>query len=743
MSRIDQETVNRILDTADIVDVVSDFVKLKRRGANFIGLCPFHNERTPSFSVSKAKGLCKCFSCGKGGSAVGFIMELEQMSYVEALKYLARKYNIEIKERELTDAERQAASERESMLAINQFALDHFHQNLTSNPDGVAIGLSYFRERGISDAAIERFKLGYSLEANSELYDTATSQGYNERFLLETGLCSRNDRGKIYDRFRGRVMYPVFSVSGKVVAFGGRTLRNDKAVAKYVNSPESIIYSKSNELYGLYQAKQSIVRKNKCILVEGYMDVISMSQSGIENIVASSGTSLTEGQIRLLHRFTDNVTVIYDSDPAGIKASLRGIDLLLAEGMNIKVLLLPDGDDPDSFAQSHTLTEVEEYIEANETDFIRFKTRILLDGAENDPIKRASVITDIVRSIACIPDVIARTVYIAECSRLLQIDETILKLEVNKAINQRAENPSKAYDHTPSVPSTPHPVDYTPASVAAPSQPGVPSTTQGSNTTARHAAIDSPASRLLASCERELLRYVLKYGAVDFCEVLDDAGNTSFIKLIDYISEELSADEITFSVPLYDRCFRAAQELYSTSWNTDSSVAMTDVAAAVEKIRAEGLASIRATAVDLSDIKQQELSLEERCNNYYADQMAQFSTDYIELRLASSPDDEIRRLTTDLVSERHHLSKLHTKFTRLETERDKLIDLAPKAIGALKDAHLALMLKQERDSLSMLDPGAPDYQERVTECMRNIDSFTRMRMELARNLGERVIMPRR
>ncbi|MDE5635757.1 MAG: DNA primase, partial [Muribaculaceae bacterium] len=340
-----------------------------------------------------------------------------QMTYAEALRYLAKKYNIEIKEKELTDAERQAETERESMLAINQFALNEFEKNLTENPDGVAIGLSYFRERGINDMAIKRFHLGYSLDSRNALYDAALKQGYNEKYLIDTGLCIKNDRGQVYDRFKGRVIYPVFGVSGKVVAFGGRTLRSDKAVAKYVNSPESTIYSKSNELYGLYQAKQSIVKKNKCILVEGYMDVISMSQSGIENVVASSGTSLTDGQIRLIHRFTENVTVIYDSDPAGIKASLRGIDMLLSEGMKIKVLLLPEGEDPDSFAQSHTTEEVAAYMEENETDFIRFTTRILLEGAENDPIKRAAVITDIVKSIACIPDNIARTVYIGECSR--------------------------------------------------------------------------------------------------------------------------------------------------------------------------------------------------------------------------------------------------------------------------------------------------------------------------------------
>ncbi len=318
MNKIDRETVQRILDTADIVDVVSDFVSLKRRGANYIGLCPFHNERTPSFSVSKSKGICKCFSCGKGGSPVNFIMEIEQLSYQEALRYLAKKYNIEIVEHELSEQEREEETQRESMLAINTFAMQHFEHNLSDTADGREIGLAYFRKRGINDAMISRFHLGYSLEQGNNLHDEAIAKGYDEKYLIDTGLCIASDNNRVYDRFKGRVIYPVHSISGKVVAFGGRTLRSDKTVAKYVNSPESIIYSKSRELYGLYQAKHAIAKKNKCILVEGYMDVISMHQSGVENVVASSGTSLTEGQIRLIHRFTDNVTVIYDSDAAGI-----------------------------------------------------------------------------------------------------------------------------------------------------------------------------------------------------------------------------------------------------------------------------------------------------------------------------------------------------------------------------------------------------------------------------------------
>ena len=427
---IDRETVQKIIDTADIVEVVSDFVHLQRRGANYIGLCPFHNERTPSFSVSRAKGICKCFSCGKGGSPVNFIMEHEQLGYWEALKYLARKYHIEVQERELTDAERAEQDARQGMMGVNEFAMEHFRSNLTDTPDGREIGLAYFRERGINDWAMERFKLGYSLEGRDTLYKAASEKGYSEKYLVDTGLCVRSDRGTVYDRFKGRVMYPIFTISGKVVGFGGRTLKTDKTVAKYVNSPESIIYSKKNELYGLYQAKSAIVKNDKCMHVAGYLDVRALHQCGVEDEVAASGTSLTPGPIRLIHRFTQNVTVIYDSDPAGIKASLRGIDMLLAEGLDIKVLLLPDGDDPDSFAQSHSSAEVEEYLQRNEVDFIRFKTGILLKDCADDPVKRANAIADIVRSIAMIPVEIKRQVYIKECSLSFGIDETMILRQV-------------------------------------------------------------------------------------------------------------------------------------------------------------------------------------------------------------------------------------------------------------------------------------------------------------------------
>ena len=436
---IDQATIDKIMDAAQIVDVVSEFVTLRKRGVNYVGLCPFHSEKTPSFSVSPSKGLCKCFSCGKGGNVVHFIMEHEQMSYYEALKWLARKYNIEVKERELTNEEKHAQSVRESMFVVNEYARDYFQNILYNHVDGQTIGMTYFRQRGFRDDIIRKFQLGFCLDQFDAFAKEALRKGYKAEYLVKTGLCYTKDDGSLRDRFWGRVIFPVHSLSGKVVAFGGRVLKTDAKTAKYVNSPESEIYHKSNELYGIYFAKQAIVKQDRCFLVEGYTDVISMHQSGIENVVASSGTSLTPGQIRLIHRFTNNITVLYDGDMAGIKASIRGIDMLLEEGMNIKVVLLPDGDDPDSFARKHNATDYQNYINSHEVDFIRFKTNLLLEDAGNDPIKRAGLITDIVRSISMIPEAIVRSVYTKECSQLLQVEEKLLIAEINKRKGEQAE----------------------------------------------------------------------------------------------------------------------------------------------------------------------------------------------------------------------------------------------------------------------------------------------------------------
>ncbi len=438
---IDRATIDRILDAAQIYEVVSDFITLRKRGVNYVGLCPFHEDTTPSFYVSPAKGLCKCFACGKGGNAVHFIMEHEQMSYYEALRYLAKKYGIEVKERELSREEKIAQSERESLFLINQFARDHFCSTLHNHPEGRNVGMAYLRNRGFRDDIIERFQLGYCLESKHALADEALQKGYKRDYLLKTGLCYEREDHSLTDRFWGRVIFPVHTLSGKVVAFGGRVLaKGTKGIkVKYVNSPESEIYHKSNELYGIYFAKQAIVKHDRCYLVEGYTDVISMYQSGVENVVASSGTALTHGQIRMIHRFTSNMTILYDGDEAGIKASLRGIDLLLEEGMNIKVCLLPDGDDPDSFARKHSAEDFRNYIAEHETDFIRFKTRLLKDEMGRDPQQRVELISSVVQSISVIPDAIARDVYIHDCSQMLEVNDKLLVQEVAVRRERKAE----------------------------------------------------------------------------------------------------------------------------------------------------------------------------------------------------------------------------------------------------------------------------------------------------------------
>lgn len=429
---IDSATIDKIFAAADIVDVISDYVTLKRKGINYQACCPFHNEKTPSFVVSPAKGVFKCFGCGKGGNAVTFIMEHENVTYPEALKIVARKYGIEVQEKEMTPEEQQRNDNRESMFALNGWAADYFAHYLHHEAEGMSVGMSYFRQqRGFSDATIKKFALGFCPSRGDQMSQDALSAGYREEFLTATGLSiKRESNGSLFDRFHERVMFPVHNISGRIVAFGGRTLRTDKKVAKYQNSPESEIYSKKNELYGLYFAKKAIQQQDFAIMVEGYTDVISMHQAGVENVVASSGTSLTTEQIRLLSRFTRNITVIYDGDSAGIHASLRGIDMILAEGMNVRVVLLPEPEDPDSFARKHSATELQEYIHTNEEDFLSFKAKLLLRDAGSDPIKRSAVISDMVNSIAKIPDNIQRTVYIADCSRIMNIDESILVGEV-------------------------------------------------------------------------------------------------------------------------------------------------------------------------------------------------------------------------------------------------------------------------------------------------------------------------
>ena len=558
---IDRATIDRIQDAAQIVDVVSDFVTLKKRGVNYLGLCPFHDDRTPSFSVSPTKNICKCFACGEGGNPTHFIMKHEQLTYYEALKYLAKKYNIEVRERELTDEEKVLESERESMFIINDYARNYFQKTLHTNPEGKSIGLSYFRERGFRDDIIKKFELGYALEQRNAFSLEALRLGYKQELLIKTGLVAGGENNSsLYDRFRGRVIFPVHTLSGKVVAFGGRILKKSDRLAKYVNSPESEIYSKSRELYGLYYAKRAIVKEDCCFMVEGYTDVLSMHQAGIENVVSSSGTALTSGQIRLIRRFTHNMTVLYDGDDAGISAALRGIDLLLEEGLNVKVVLLPKGEDPDSFARKQNAESFNKFIKENEVDFIRFKAQLLINETKDDPVKRAGLISNIVESIALIPDGIKRSVYVKDSAKLLAINEKLLIREVNKIRLRKYDQKRRPIQRRANK-STDR---------------GTQPSTETSGNKEPIIAVSRKKTRI-ENIERQIARYIVRYGMTMIfqryekkkqkgdskeVEVLVEEGST----VIEFIHFDLERDNIKFTNKLYAQIF---DEAYRESVNID------------------------------------------------------------------------------------------------------------------------------------------------------------------------------
>ena len=538
---IDRETVDRIYAAANIVDIVGDYVTLKRKGVNYVACCPFHNEKTPSFVVSPSKGVYKCFGCGKGGNAVTFVMEQESVSYPEALKMVAKRYGIEVREEALSEEELRRNDDRESMFALNGWAAEYFANFLHRDSEGINVGLSYFRQkRGLTEATIKKFGLGFCPSKGDRMTQDALTAGYKQEFLLSTGLSLVSERnGGLYDRFRDRVIFPVHNISGRIVAFGGRTLRTDKQVAKYQNSPESEIYSKKRELYGLYFAKRAIQQQDFAILVEGYLDVISMHQAGIENVVASSGTSLTTEQIRLLGRFTKNITVIYDGDSAGIHASLRGIDMILKEGMNVRVVLLPEPEDPDSFARSHSAAEVRDYIRDNERDFLDFKARLLLKDAQGDPIRKAALIGDMVQSIAQIPDPIQRSVYIKECARIMDIDEQILIAEV--ARKRLTSSGDRETD------------DFLRRQAAA--------RQRESEAPARPEAEYAPkveAGSSFEALEREIVKYLLKYGHCSF-DFKEGAAMVA-CNVAEVIFAELSDDQIVFRNPVYAKIMAAYRE---------------------------------------------------------------------------------------------------------------------------------------------------------------------------------------
>ncbi len=736
---IDQTTVNQILDTADIVDVVSDFVSLRKRGSNWVGLCPFHNDRKPSFNVSRVKGIYKCFSCGEGGSAVNFIMKHEQMTYVEALKYLAAKYHIEVKERELTDEERTAQTERESMLVLNEWACQFFEDQLWNTTEGQEVGLSYFRRRGFSDATIRKFRLGYSPESRTALYSAATRQGYSRDLLLKLGLCKDDNHGGAFDFFRSRVMFPIFNIAGKVIAFGGRTLKKTEP-AKYFNSPDSPVYNKSSTtMYGLYQAKRAIAKLEKCFIVEGYADVISMHQAGFENVIASSGTALTEGHIHLLHRFTDNVTELFDGDAAGIHAALRGIDMLLREGLNIKVLLLPDGEDPDSYAQSHSLSQVEQFIAENEQDFIRFKTGIVLADAGTDPVKRAKAIDDVVGSIAVIPSEITRAVYVQECAALFGIQEDVLLRELQKRMRRlrdeeykRRQREQARQQDTQAAPAQIQQTTTPPATGTTPpppSQPPVPAP----------AIVRRPTQVRLTDIvrqERDVIMYVVKYGMCYLCDTAYDDGTQQPTTVTEFIQSEMEIDQIELSEPLHKRIFDIATAMVQPFYHDLEAYKRDTEAWKQDELRSR-LQNLDPTGLTSNDLQTREQEITAAVEQQVAQRIDLYRQCYLEKRLTSHPDDDVRDLATDLVTEKHQLSKIYTQNGYVATEFDRLFTLVPKAINAWKNAVIADKIRSLQAQMQHSGSTAESAQ-----LLQRLQELFRVRSELAKLIGDRVVNPK-
>ena len=723
---IDQATVDRILDAAQIVDVVSDFVTLRKRGANYVGLCPFHDDRTPSFSVSPARNICKCFACGKGGNPVHFIMEHEQISYYEALKYLAKKYGIEVKERELTSEEKQAQNERESAFVVNQFARDYYHDILLNHPDGKSIGMAYFRSRGFRDDIIEKFQLGYALQQKDAFPKAALAKGFNEKYLTTyetqakvdgkdttltkgTGICYKREDGKLGDRYAGRVIFPWISLSGKVIAFGGRLLdsRTKGVAQKYVNSPNSDIYVKERELYGIFQAKKAIVKEDCVYMVEGYTDVISMHQCGVENVVANSGTALSKYQINMLHRFTNNIVLLYDGDEAGIHAATRSAEMLLQDGMSVRVCLLPDGDDPDSFARKHTAAEYRDFISQNATDYIRFKTGILLKQAGNDPLKRGEVIKDITKTIAIIPEAIMRDVFIKEAADLLGVEEKRMvgyvadqRLANKRAEEKKAElNQAKATQQNASETTPPEaaPVDESmagevliqPVGEGADYMNGEPLDQQGlgqagldyaeaQRSTVNGQREEGPWAKELYKYERQIMQLVVRYGDKKMTDVQDEEGNTVPVSVLDFVEATLQFDEIQLANPLFR----------------------------------EMLAQAIAHRHDLGFVA--------------------------EKFFVNHPDSTISQMGLELVSDRYQLSRYHTKNQTIITDDQRLKELAEEVTINYKYAIVNESLKEVMRQLQ--DPEIVSNQVKCAQIIQRYNELREQQSEFAKRLGERVVL---
>ena len=654
---IDHATVERIKDAANIVEVVSEFVTLRRSGANYKGLCPFHDEKTPSFYVSPARGMCHCFSCGKGGNPIGFLMEHEQMTYPEALRWLANKYHIEIRERELTDYEKREQSERESMFIVNEWAMKYFQDKMQNDPDGIAIGMQYFRSRGFRDDIIQKFQLGYDLVDRRAFAVAALGKGYKEEFILKTGICYKNDRGELIDRYAGRVIFPWIGISGKVVGFGGRLLdsRTKGVNQKYVNSPDSEIYHKDRELYGLYQAKKAIAKEDRVFMVEGYTDVISMHQCGIENVVANSGTALSIHQIHILHRFTSNITLLYDGDAAGIHAAMRGTDMLLSEGMNLKVLLLPDGDDPDSFSRKHTAADFRKYIEEHQTDFIQFKTDLLLRN-ERDPLKRSEAINSIIRSISFVINPILRDTYIHDCSVRMGLNEATLINTLNGFIrNNREERTSEE-------------------TRAAQQQQRIQ--------TPQSTVIQTTPLQQASKVERMLVEMVIRHGdTVIYDNVETEDGGVMSLNIAQYIDYNLSVDGLKLANPLFAKILQEAvahsgeenfnsEQFFIHHEDIDVSRIATDLCVDKYRMLDEQKSAANAEPKNKDELKAEEENRIENLRQQTEHLLNDFRMDYLEQHLRqlqaqiSQASGDNERLM-QLMEEYKTAHELRSKLARL------------------------------------------------------------------------------
>ncbi len=737
---IDPITAQKIKDAADIVEVVSDYVHLVRRGANYMGLCPFHNERTPSFSVNRHKNFCFCFSCKKGGSPVNFIMEKEGLSYHDALLHLAKKYGIEVQERELTDEEKELQSERESMLVANEWAMQKMEKNLLDTAEGRDVGLQYLYQRGVTEEAIRKFHLGYAIDKGDALTSAAVKAGYDLDVLKKLGLVGTSKEGREYDRFRGRVIFPIINSAGKVIAFGGRDLKG--GLAKYINSPESALYKKSNELYGIYQARPEMVKEDKCYLVEGYLDVIGMWQSGLRNTVASSGTALTDGQIALIHRFTDNITLIYDGDAAGIKASLRGIDMLLSHKMKVKVLLLPDGDDPDSFARKHSPEEFRKYIEEHETDIIRFKAQVLLADIRKDPQRRIDAINSVVESLAHIPDPVSRDIYIQECSSILGISEETVAKSVARVRGTlvekwKREKTKKDFPvNNQPDPSSQADSGETHTNISSFSAYDYRSSDQHSDNISR-----SPSPQpLLLPLEKKVLEYCIKYGYLEIGDFIDEEGNSISLNVLDFVAEELEADDITFSINTFGHIFSLLSEMRS-EFNRALNNYIKDLELKIETERKDEIARIGNECESVAEIEKEERILEKRLEEKRKISLREFTKDFPGKQLVSHEDGEVRATALDLIRERHHLSQIYFRDNNVvEQEEDKLDILVPRAIIEWKNELLNIKLKglfQQFHEIS----GKGD-EETEKKLQQEITSIIQMRSQVAKDIGDRILSPR-